>query len=390
MRSGHLLFILIVVSLAACKNNNRRFNIVGDINGMPEQTVVLEQMGANDIITVVDSEKTNKNGHFELSGISPEPGLYRLHFNQNKFILLSVDKGNMKVSADWNTLENYSVSGSAESDHLQKFIIGIRTHLRDFNSISIVMDTLQARGNDSMMAMAKKDFDDIKVRFTQYVEHYADTARYQPNAIFAARILNPATETPFLQIFQQSLQRRFPGTKMSKDFSEYLSRVSNKQKSNPATAPNATVETGTMAPDINLAMPDGTIVSLSSLRGKYVLLDFWASWCGPCRGENPNVVAVYNKFKDKNFTLYSVSLDSKKDAWESAIKDDNLAWPTHVSDLKGWTSPAAVLYGVQSIPANFLIDPTGKVIARNLRGQQLEQVVGNVIAGAAEQQQQQK
>ena len=152
---------------------------------------------------------------------------------------------------------------------------------------------------------------------------------------------------------------------MSKDFSEYLTRVSSKQKS-AGTAPTATVETGAMAPEINLPAADGTIIALSSLRGKYVLLDFWASWCGPCRAENPNVVAVYNKFKDKNFTVYSVSLDNNKDAWEAAIKDDNLAWRTHVSDMKGWTSSAAVLYGVQSIPANFLIDPTGKVIGRNL------------------------
>jgi peroxiredoxin len=387
MRSRHLLFILIVVSLAACKNNNRRFNIVGNITGMPVQTVVLEQMGANDIITVIDSEKTNKDGRFELSGISPEPGLYRLHFTQSKFILLSVDKGNIKVSGEWNTLENYTIAGSPESDHLKKFIVGIRDHLRDFNAISIVMDTLQARGNDSMMSVAKKDFDDIKVRFTQYVEHYADTARYEPNAIFAARILNPTTETPFLSIFQQSLQRRFPGTKMSKDFTEYLTRVSSKQKSSPGTpAPNTAAETGTMAPDINLAGPDGTIVALSSLRGKYVLLDFWASWCKPCRMENPNVVAVYQKFKDKNFTIYSVSLDNDKTMWEKAITADALTW-TNVSDLKGWTSGAAVLYGVQSIPANFLIDPTGKIIARNLRGSQLEQMVGEVIKGAEEQQQ---
>ena len=147
---------------------------------MPEQTVVLEQMGANDIITVVDSEKANKNGHFELSGISPEPGLYRLHFNQSKFILLSVDKGNIKVSGDWNTLENYAVSGSAESDHLQKFVVGIRGHLRDFNSISIVMDTLNARGNDSMMAMAKKDFDDIKSALHTVCRALRRYARYQP------------------------------------------------------------------------------------------------------------------------------------------------------------------------------------------------------------------
>ena len=126
-------------------------------------------------------------------------------------------------------------------------------------------------------------------------------------------------------------------------------------------------------PDVN-----GKTVSLSSFRGKYVLLDFWASWCGPCRAENPNVVAAYQKFKGKNFTIVGVSLDNNKDAWENAIKSDGLAW-TQVSDLKGWQSQAAALYNVQSIPSNFLIDTAGKVIAKNLRGKDLEEALSSVL-----------
>jgi len=131
---------------------------------------------------------------------------------------------------------------------------------------------------------------------------------------------------------------------------------------------------GNVAPDIKFTTPDGKEDDLYSTRGYIVLVDFWASWCGPCRGENPNVVATYNKYKDmkfkgaKGFKIYSVSLDQNAAAWKGAIASDKLSWPDHVSDLKGWNSAAAKLYGVYSIPTNFLLDSKGVIIAHGLRG----------------------
>jgi len=136
--------------------------------------------------------------------------------------------------------------------------------------------------------------------------------------------------------------------------------------------PKGPLDVGDDAPDIKLSDPSGKIVSLSSLKGKVVLIDFWASWCGPCRMENPNVVKAYNTYKDKGFTIFSVSLDNSKDNWANAIQKDGLIWPNHVSDLKGWQSSAAKLYSVQSIPATFLIGKDGKIVAKNLRGGSLE------------------
>ncbi len=140
------------------------------------------------------------------------------------------------------------------------------------------------------------------------------------------------------------------------------------------------IAVGAVAPDFTQNDPSGKPVSLSSFKGKYVLLDFWASWCGPCRQENPNVVKAYNQYKAKNFTVLGVSLDrpNGKDAWLKAIKDDGLTW-NHVSDLKFWGNEAAALYGISSIPGNFLIDPTGKIIAKNLRGEELEQKLAQVL-----------
>lgn len=137
---------------------------------------------------------------------------------------------------------------------------------------------------------------------------------------------------------------------------------------------------GDVAPEINLPNFNGENIALSSLKGKVVLIDFWASWCGPCRGENPNVVRLYNEYKDKGFTVYSVSLDKTKSSWLKAVQKDGLAWENHVSELKGWDSSAARTYKVQGIPATFLIDENGVVIGKNLRGAALEQKIAQLFS----------
>ncbi|HAP02319.1 MAG TPA: thioredoxin family protein, partial [Bacteroidetes bacterium] len=138
-------------------------------------------------------------------------------------------------------------------------------------------------------------------------------------------------------------------------------------------------ENGTLIPEINIPDVNGKNISLQSLKGKYVLVDFWASWCMPCRKENPNVVEAYNKYKDKGFTVYSISLDDDIEKWKKAIEQDHLSWPYHVSELKGWESEVVHQFGIEGIPTNYLIDKEGIIIASNLRGKELENILTQVI-----------
>lgn len=165
----------------------------------------------------------------------------------------------------------------------------------------------------------------------------------------------------------------------------FVNKTENSTNNPEATEQMATLNVGDKAPDLAYTNPEGKIMKLSDLKGKVVLIDFWASWCGPCRMENPNLVKAYGAYKDKKFKngkgfeIFSVSLDNNKEKWVAAIKKDNLSWKGHVSDLQGWRAQGAAIYSVTSIPAQYLIDGKGIIIAKNLRGAALENALKNLM-----------
>jgi thiol-disulfide isomerase/thioredoxin len=368
----HFLVILCIASfLVSCSTHT---SIEGQIESMPEQSFRLEHLAIDENVPV-DSGKTDNQGRFSVKVNPTEEGLYRVRFEQGKYILLVLSPGDKaQIKGQWNTLENYTVNGSNGSSSLKGLLVNLRENVRDLSTFKVIMDSIKTHEKaDSLMQEAENDIRAINKQFVDYVKNYADTTTSPSCALFAVNLINPKFEQEFIARFYKNAPARFPASQAIRTFSDRFNKQFETQK-NTTLKP----ELGSLAPSFSGRTPENRLWVLDSFRGKYVFIDFWASWCAPCRNENPRVVDAFKRFGQQNIVFVGVSLDKEKALWQKAIINDSLRW-AHVSELKGWGCTIARRYGVSSIPANYLVDPQGKIIGINLYGDSLIQQLNRLF-----------
>lgn len=381
--------MIVALLLSACQQRKKGgFSVEGEyknadklalMQGPVNKAYLLEvPYGKEQAPIILDSvQLSGNNGHFSLSGTARAQEVYELVFGNNALAVpLINDASDVKVKVDLGKKDDfYEVSGSEASNQLKDLINFFGRKNFEMEQSMARLDSLKGVSAPDSVVLAATNKKNSSIQdLNTYLRQFINT---NSNPTLSALALGWSSRSFSREEFEAALGnlvKKFPDNAtlrgLKQDYEQQLAQMDRSAKD--------TTWIGKQAPDLTLPDPQGRPVSLSSFKGKYLLVDFWASWCGPCRAENPNVVQAYGEFKNKNFTVLGVSLDKEKEPWLEAIKSDGLKW-THVSDLKFWQSKAVEVFQFQGIPFNLLIDPQGKIIAQGLRGEDLESKLKEVI-----------
>lgn len=347
------------------ETNESGVQISGEVKNPQQGNILLQELQNNQMVTIDTISLTDKNTFKAVVDVK-EPGFYRLNLYEKQFVNFILDESDIQIIADGASQEGIAeVKGSKDTDHFNKVNGIMKDFQEDVQQLEVAFQDASTNQDQMKVDSLRNVYLEMEKEKTESVKSAINKMDNSLAALYAVNFLDPEKDFPFFDELATKYGKSMPDSKYAQEF---ISRVDNMR----------TLSVGQMAPDIALPNPEGDTVKLSSLRGKYVLIDFWAAWCRPCRMENPNVVRMYNKYNDKGFEVFGVSLDRKKEDWVNAIAQDGLTW-THVSDLAYFNSEAARLYNIQAIPATYLVGPDGKIIAKNLRGASLEEKLEEVL-----------
>ena len=353
------------------QNQNTTITVSGNIANAAGRQVFLQLYplalpGQNPQAQIVDTSMVGPDGSYQLTGTIDQKHVMVFGLDNQHVNYLLLDGGNYVLNADYNNFSNYDLQNAPENKIMASLLSTVFANFQQINNLTQQLQMAQqAKQSAEQIRAIQEQLNQSNDQLYNYLRNFIDTTHSDVSALFAAELMDIGAEFDYIKGFSEKMNKKLPN-------SRYTQHIAAKVRDYESFI-------GKPAPEIKLPNPDGDSIALSSLRGKLVLLDFWAAWCRPCRVENPNVVRLYDRYKDKGFTVYSVSLDRNKQDWVNAISADNLKWKNHVSELKFWQGQAHQQYGVNSIPATFLINEKGEIIGKNLRGYALERRVSQLL-----------
>lgn len=356
----------------SCSTTPEGFTLNGNLRGeVPDGTqVFLKKIGDNNQPMEVDTAITT-NGDFTFTGKSDIPELHYLFVEQLPgYTAVILENGEIQFSAQRDSMGFADISGTFQNDTFADYMEQSRKISMQAQSIQ---KDMQAASGEAALALQ----DEMKELQEEYKTFELDYVKTHPKALISALVLDRAVATKAVGLDEveeiyNTLSEEIKNSKPGKQILEGIEKL----KASEAAGKNSSI--GAVAPDFSGPSPDGSELALKDVMGKVTLIDFWAGWCRPCRAENPNIVAVYNKYHDKGLNVLGVSLDRTEEAWKKAIAEDGLVW-NHISNIAYFDDQIAKLYNVDAIPAAFLLDENGVIVAKNLRGPELEAKVAELL-----------